>query len=715
LAPVWSVPLLAAFGIATLTAVLWQALDAREHRVLERALASRAALVSGFVQKDLQARVNALHRLGARWRTRGGTPPGEWHSDAANYIDHQSGYRAIAWVDAGYQVRWIEPEVSKEAAQHLDRTVDETRQRTLEAARASSTPTITHPIELANGMPGLLIGVPLYIDERFDGFMLGVIDIRAWLDHVLARVPALSLPIAVYQDTLPLYERPARSSTPGAAVSASADVAAGETLWSIAVFADEDSPLARGSKLPWVVLGAGMIGAVLLGFALLQGNRARRGQEQLETVLDAAGEGVYGVGPDGRTTFANPASCEMLGYSAEEILGQPMHALIHHSYPDGSPYPPEKCQIYAALVDGEVHRVDKEVMWRKDGSSFPVDYISTPMCRNGVLAGAVVTFRDITERHRAERKFKLFRALIDQSREGIVFSDPETGHFLDFTEKFCRMTGYGPEEMGSLSVIDLDLTVDHAVYTQILTEARSKGSLTREGVGRRKDGSTFPLEVNVSYIRLDRDYIVAMVRDITERKEQQAALRESRTMIDSLLSAMPVAVNIKDREGRYVFVNANEAENAGCRAEAMIGMAAEIEWARDAGGFKMLQVRPLHMEKSVVPDEIWARHPGIKGHPAGIGWGSGKACVITCECELARVAPGDVLVTHVAGPTLSQILPMVSGVVAELGGSTSHLASLARERGIPMVLGVQDATSRIPDGSQVAVDGVAGIVRWMDG
>ncbi|NQV56426.1 MAG: hypothetical protein HQ503_11255 [Rhodospirillales bacterium] len=151
------------------------------------------------------------------------------------------------------------------------------------------------------------------------------------------------------------------------------------------------------------------------------------------------------------------------------------------------------------------------------------------------------------------------------------------------------------------------------------------------------------------------------------------------------------------------------------QAEAMIGMAAEIEWARDAAGFKMLQVRPLHMEKSVIPDEIWARHPGIKGHPAGIGWGSGKACVITCECELARVGPGDILVTHVAGPTLSQILPMVSGVVAELGGSTSHLASLARERGIPMVLGVLDATKRIPDGSQVAVDGVAGIVRWIEG
>ena len=88
--------------------------------------------------------------------------------------------------------------------------------------------------------------------------------------------------------------------------------------------------------------------------------------------------------------------------------------------------------------------------------------------------------------------------------------------------------------------------------------------------------------------------------------------------------------------------------------------------------------------------------------------------MINCECELSRVAPGDILITKVVGPALRDILTKVAGVVAERGGSTSHMASLARERGIPMVLGVLDATQRIPDGSTVAVDGVAGVVRWMN-
>jgi pyruvate,water dikinase len=150
-------------------------------------------------------------------------------------------------------------------------------------------------------------------------------------------------------------------------------------------------------------------------------------------------------------------------------------------------------------------------------------------------------------------------------------------------------------------------------------------------------------------------------------------------------------------------------------AEKLLDGPVEIEWAIDDRGLKLLQARPLHLQAAAVPDEIWLTRPRLSGHPAGVGWGTGRACVVNCECELARVAPGDVLVTTVAGPALADILPRVAGVVAELGGSTSHLASIARERGTPMVLGVPDATQRIPDGAEVAVDGVAGIVRWTKG
>lgn len=127
-------------------------------------------------------------------------------------------------------------------------------------------------------------------------------------------------------------------------------------------------------------------------------------RRQHQLILNAVGEGVYGLDLDGNVTFVNPAAAQMIDWTMEELIGRSMHTVLHHSHCDGSPYPHKTCPIYAALHDGSTHRVMDEVFWRKDGTSFPVEYISTPM-RNqeGILIGAVVTFRDITQRRWAEQ------------------------------------------------------------------------------------------------------------------------------------------------------------------------------------------------------------------------------------------------------------------------------------------------------------------------
>ena len=124
----------------------------------------------------------------------------------------------------------------------------------------------------------------------------------------------------------------------------------------------------------------------------------KRVERERALILEAAGEGIYGLDSDGRTTFVNAAAATLLGWSAEELVGQPMHSVLHHSHPDGTPYVDERCPIYAAFRDGAVHRVEDEVFWRKDGSSFPVEYTSTPLEEGDRLVGAVVVFRDITAR-----------------------------------------------------------------------------------------------------------------------------------------------------------------------------------------------------------------------------------------------------------------------------------------------------------------------------
>ena len=140
----------------------------------------------------------------------------------------------------------------------------------------------------------------------------------------------------------------------------------------------------------------------------------RRVMLQNKLILDSAGEGIFGLDMDGRITFINPAGTEMLGWSAEELVGQRGHDLLHHSHADGSPYPLDDCPIYQAFRDGVTRELDDEVFWRRDGSSFPVDYTSTPIRDDGRLVGAVVTFSNITARKRAE---ETLRSAYDRERE----------------------------------------------------------------------------------------------------------------------------------------------------------------------------------------------------------------------------------------------------------------------------------------------------------
>jgi len=130
-------------------------------------------------------------------------------------------------------------------------------------------------------------------------------------------------------------------------------------------------------------------------------------QKHHELILNSAGEGIYGLDCQGHTTFVNKAAGVMVGWELPELIGKSQHAVIHHTKLDGTAYQVKACPIYAAFKDGKVHHVDNEVFWRKDGSCFPVEYVSTPIRDdNGQLLGAVVVFKDITRRKQSEKALK---------------------------------------------------------------------------------------------------------------------------------------------------------------------------------------------------------------------------------------------------------------------------------------------------------------------
>lgn len=115
-------------------------------------------------------------------------------------------------------------------------------------------------------------------------------------------------------------------------------------------------------------------------------------------ILDAAGEGIFGLDQNGNTTFVNQAARKILGWSEEDLLGQNMHEMIHHHFVDGRAYPPDECNIYKASREGKARTISDEVFWHKNGHAIPIEYTATPLQIDDGVPGSVIIFRDITAR-----------------------------------------------------------------------------------------------------------------------------------------------------------------------------------------------------------------------------------------------------------------------------------------------------------------------------
>ena len=157
-------------------------------------------------------------------------------------------------------------------------------------------------------------------------------------------------------------------------------------------------------------------------------------ERENQLILQAAGEGIYGVNAEGKTTFVNPAAERMLGWTAADMLGRSMHATVHHHRPDGSHYPDHECPIYAAFRDGQVHRVSDEVFWRRDGSPLWVEYTSTPIRAHGRIVGAVIVFRDVGQRREADERLRAALAEVDRLRRRLELENA-------YLQEEIRLTG----------------------------------------------------------------------------------------------------------------------------------------------------------------------------------------------------------------------------------------------------------------------------------
>ena len=250
-------------------------------------------------------------------------------------------------------------------------------------------------------------------------------------------------------------------------------------------------------------------------------------------LLDCTGEGILGVDLDGRHTFVNPAAARLLGYDADELIGRHSHSVWHHSHDDGLPYPEKECPIYAAVTTGTIHYSAKnEVFWRKDGTSFPVSYASTPVIDDSRIIGAVLTFRDITDRRIAEEALQenenRLRTIFEAVQAGILLIDREAHTIVDVNTAAAKLIGAPKDEIiGSMChnficpaekekcpITDLGQVVDNSERILITS-----------------DGSKIPVIKTVVPITLSgRPHLLESFVDVSKQKLLEKQLLQAQKM-----------------------------------------------------------------------------------------------------------------------------------------------------------------------------------------
>ncbi len=403
-----------------------------------------------------------------------------------------------------------------------------------------------------------------------------------------------------------------------------------------------------------------------------EGELDRLGQ-RYRLILDAAGEGIFGVDREGRTTFANPTAVSLSGYSREELVGGHHHALLHHSRPDGAPYPMAECPVHAVLADGKVRSVRDEVYWRKDGTPLPVEYVATPVFEGEIIVGAVVVYRDTSERRELEGQL-----LQAQKMEAIGRLAGGIAH--DFNNMLSAIIGYSEVTM-------MDLGAGHRLRKNveaIFDTSQRAAALVRKllAFGRKQRLEMEAVRLGAVVAGLAKLMGRLLGQDI--ELELRPAADEGQVLADATQLEqvlLNLVVNAKDAMpdgGRLVVatdVTSVAQQDAVCGETVPAGRYARL-LVSDTG-------------EGMAP-EVLARafEPFFTTKPVGKGTGLGLATVH----GIVKQHKGYVTVTSVVGEgtSFAVLLPLLSG---EGHGDLASLPPEARRRmphGTETILVVND-------------------------
>jgi PAS domain S-box-containing protein len=302
--------------------------------------------------------------------------------------------------------------------------------------------------------------------------------------------------------------------------------------------------------------------------------QAGQADDYAALLLDSVQDAVLGVAPDGTVDYANSSALNLLGYrSTAELIGRDAREILHQTGADCLRCPGEKCRIVPVFATGMPQLCENELLWRRDGSSFNAELSCTPLWSGDKLRGALLTFRDVSERREVLERLRLQGAALEAASNSILIAD-RSHKIIWVNQGFTKLTGYAMEEaVGQNPVQLLSGLRDEQVLADLWSTINSKKSWHGEVKSSRRDGTVYDDDVTITPV-LDQygaiTHFLGISRDITGRKQSEQALLQANLALDE---ANRQLVQTKDRANDLA-LRAERASAA--KSEFLVNMRHDI-------------------------------------------------------------------------------------------------------------------------------------------
>ncbi|MBE2281521.1 MAG: PAS domain S-box protein, partial [Ignavibacteriaceae bacterium] len=315
-------------------------------------------------------------------------------------------------------------------------------------------------------------------------------------------------------------------------------------------------------------------------------------EKKSRTILEAITEGIFGTDLNGIITFVNPAACNILGFTEEEMIGKDAHILFHHSFFDGNPYPIEECPMHKSLKNGEPLS-SSEFYWKKDGNSIPVEFSSNPFFADGKIDGAVVSFRDVTIKRKLEEELNTALRKADNALKlanaGFWNLPLEQYEFIQQSQKTAEILGLHPTA---------DYKYPLKLWRKLLNDAGESTAKTvfeklKNLIAGRSENYDIvysfkrPIDGKVIWVRelavKNKDYlgnsqVFGVIQDITKMKLIEEELSLAANAANSIIDNIPIPTSVnKKSDNTIVRINKAMADFHGLRIEEIQGSSC-TEW-----------------------------------------------------------------------------------------------------------------------------------------